>query len=137
MDMLLSIKPRYVRYIRNNQKFVELRKSFPRDRRPERIFVYESFPVKRICGWFAPREICVFPLEELWKKTKSLSCVTESDFQNYYQGKTWGTAIFFDRFLPMPAVALQGIAKRAPQSYAWLTASQSAALDALTAGSQS
>lgn len=137
MDILLSVKPKYVACIRAGQKLVELRKTFPLNRDIKRIFIYESSPVKKICGYIIPAAIHKFPLAELWIKTKSLSCVEESDFKRYYQGKEYGTAIFFDRFMPLPLSALQLIAQRAPQSYAYLTPSQSAVLETLVADSES
>lgn len=137
MDILLSVKPKYVAHIRSGKKLVELRKSFPLQRDIERIFIYESSPIKKICGYMIPNTICKLPLAELWEKTKSLSCVEESDFKKYYQGKELGTAIFFDRFIPLPTTPLQRIARRAPQSYTYLTPSQSAVLGALIAHSES
>lgn len=131
MDILLSIKPKYVTYIRAGKKLVELRKTFPINKDINRIFIYESSPVKKICGYIKPTAIFRFPLAELWEKTKSLSCVEESDFKKYYQGKESGTAIFFDRFIPLPVATLQRIAQRAPQSYTYLTPSQSAVLETL------
>ena len=136
MDILLSVKPKYVQYIRAGKKRVELRKSFPVNKEISRIYIYESSPVKKICGYFEPKTISKLPVPELWEKTKSLSCVEESDFKKYYQGKESGTAIFFDRFIPLPVATLQRIAQRAPQSYTYLTPSQSVVLEALIADSE-
>ncbi len=131
MDILLSIKPRYVAYIRAGKKLVELRKIFPLNKTIERIFIYESSPVKKICGYIKPKAICTFTLDELWEKTKSLSCVEKGDFYTYYQGKVAGTGIFFDKFIPMPPVPLDAVLKKAPQNYANLTSSQSKILEEL------
>ncbi len=133
MDILLSIKPKYVAYIRAGKKLVELRKIFPLNKNIERIFIYESSPVKKICGYIQPKAICKFNIDELWEKTKSLSCVKESDFYKYYQGKIAGVGIFFDEFIPIPAASLDAILKKAPQSYTNLTSSQSKILEKLMA----
>ena len=80
MDILLSSKPRYVRCIRERRKFVELRQQFLLDREIGTIFVYASFPIKRICGFFLPRTICSLPIAELWEQTRSFFCVEEDEF---------------------------------------------------------
>lgn len=125
MDILLSIKPRFVRCLREHRKFVELRKQFPTDRDIGTIFVYESSPVKRISGCIRPRIIRRLPVAELWERTRAISCVEERDFWTYYQGRETGVGIFFDEFVPMPLTPLALVGKRAPQNYAWLTPAES------------
>lgn len=117
--------------MREKRKFVELRKQFPINKKIDKIYIYESFPVKKICGFIEPQEICCFPIAELWKKTKSLSCVGESDFKKYYQGKKSGIGIFFNEFVPLPLTPLTIIRHNAPQSYALLTPTESSVLETL------
>lgn len=137
MDILLSVKPKYVQYIRAGKKRVELRKSFPVNKEISRIYIYESSPVKKICGYIEPKTISKFPVPELWEKTKSLSCVEESDFNKYYQGKETGIGIFFDAFIPLPLTSLDIVLRNAPQSYANLTSAQSSVLEKLQASAGS
>lgn len=131
MDILLPIKPKYVKFIREGLKRVELRKTMNPAQPIEKIFIYESSPVQKICGYFRPREIRKYELAVLWEKTKSLSCVSESDFMRYYEGRNEGTAIFFDEFISGRPIKLQPFFAHAPQNYAYLEVEISEKIEAL------
>lgn len=131
MDILLAVKPQFVQCMREGIKRVELRKRITM-RAISRIFIYESSPVKRITGLFHPVEIEKLPVPILWKKTKSLSCISKSDFDVYFEGKPDGVAIWFDAFISFEPLPVTSVSASAPQSYMTLTPAQTAALEQLT-----
>lgn len=128
MDILLPIRPVYVSRMREGRKLVELRKAFPLGKAVDRVFVYASSPVQRICGFFVPREIVSLPPDELWERTKAFSCVGKDFFDAYFAGRTSGIGIFFDRFTPLAPVPIAAVMPRAPQNYAWLAPEQARVL---------
>lgn len=132
MDILMSIRPKWTELIRMGRKTCELRKS----RVPEgteRIFVYETAPVQRICGCLEVLRQETLALDALWERTKDFSCVDEAAFGAYYAGRHAGTAIFFGRFVPMAPVPINvaGVL-RPPQSWMKLRPEQVAAIVAAT-----
>jgi predicted transcriptional regulator len=56
MHALFSVKPRYAKWIYAGIKTVELR-SVPPKKLVERIYIYETSPVKLITGFFVPGKI--------------------------------------------------------------------------------
>ena len=127
MDILMSIRPAWVACIRSGSKRAELRRR-PVPAETARIFVYETKPAMRICGWLEELRVEVLPLEELWVRTKDCSCVARTDFDAYYAGLARGAAIFFGRFQAMHPVPVDLVARRPPQSWMNLSPGQSAAL---------
>ncbi len=132
MDILMSIRPKWTGLIRTGRKTCELRKA----RVPEgteRIFVYETSPVQRICGRLEGLRQETLALDALWERTKDFSCVDEAVFGAYYAGRKAGTAIFFERFVPMAPVPIEvaGVL-RPPQSWMKLRPEQAVAIVAVT-----
>ena len=52
MDVLLSIKPKYVKSIIEGEKRYEFRKTIFKNREINRIYIYSSSPVKKIVASF-------------------------------------------------------------------------------------
>ena len=52
MDILLSIHPKWAKKIYNYEKTLEWRKNVPSDDFIDKIFLYETAPVKKITGYF-------------------------------------------------------------------------------------
>ena len=66
MNIILSIKPKWAELIYSGKKTIEWRKSFPKlnsyeDFKIEKVFLYETAPVKKITGYFEFNEYG-FPL---------------------------------------------------------------------------
>lgn len=94
MNVLLSIKPRYVEQIMNRVKRYEFRKAiFKEDYTNAKIYIYSSSPVQRIIGYFTIEKIIEDHPERLWMKCKNASGIEENDFFNYFQNRHKGYAI--------------------------------------------
>ncbi len=96
MNVLLSIKPKYVEEIKNGNKRYEFRKSLccakNRDKL-EKIFIYSSAPVQKIVARFFVEEILEEHPKSLWDKCKDESGIGEVDFFKYFKDKNSGLAI--------------------------------------------
>ena len=124
MDILMSIRPAWVACIRSGSKRAELRRR-PVPAETARIFVYETRPAMRICGWLEELRVEVLQLEELWACTKDCSCVARKDFDAYYAGCGQGVAVFFGRFQVMDPLPVELVARRPPQRWMKLAPEQS------------
>ncbi len=97
MDVLLSIKPNYVKEIINGNKKYEFRKTiFNKHKEVIKIFIYSTSPQKKIVGHFKIGEIVKDAPEELWKKYKDISGIEREDFFSYFNGYIEGFAIRID-----------------------------------------
>lgn len=123
MDILLSVKPVYVNFMRLGQKTVELRKKM-RLEGVGRVYVYESSPVKKITGFFNPIKIIKNPIDLLWQETCQFSCLEKENFFDYYKGHEYGVAIFFNQFSRIKPLTLDILPASAPQSYLILNQEQ-------------
>ncbi|WP_410319615.1 hypothetical protein [Methanobrevibacter sp.] len=106
MNLLISIKPEFVKKILAYEKLYEFRKSiFKQD--VDKIFIYATYPVKKIVGYFEVGEIiCKSPVE-LWNLCSDGSGISKNDFFRYYANSKEGFAIkidnlhLFDEFIDM------------------------------------
>lgn len=81
MNVLLSIKPNYVKEIINGNKRYEFRKTiFNNHRNVAKVFIYSTSPQKKIVGYFKIGKIVKDAPEVLWKKYKDMSGMDEDDF---------------------------------------------------------
>ncbi|RZN34412.1 MAG: hypothetical protein EF813_09920 [Methanosarcinales archaeon] len=94
MNVLLSIRPKYVNEIVNGNKKYEFRKSVFRKRgNINKVYIYASSPVKRIVGAFTIETIIEEHPEELWRICKDSSGIAEVEFFDYFRNKDKGYAI--------------------------------------------
>ena len=96
MNVLLSIKPKYVEEIKKGNKRYEFRKSLCSEKnrdKLEKIFIYCSAPVKKIVARFFVEEILEDHPENLWNKYKDVSGIKEIEFFKYFKNKNSGLAI--------------------------------------------
>lgn len=121
MNVLLSIKPEFVNKILAHEKLYEFRKSiFKQD--VERIYIYSTYPVKKIVGYFEVTDIIRNSPRELWDLFSDVSGICEKDFFKYFSGSEEGVAIriedviVFDEFIDMRAFD----DFRAPQSFCYV-----------------
>lgn len=121
MNLLISIKPEFVEKILTHEKQYEFRKSIFKQN-VEKIFIYSTYPVKKIVGYFEVSEIiCESPIE-LWNSFSEVSGISRSDFFKYYGGCNEGFAIkienlqIFDEFIDMS----QYDDFKAPQSFCYV-----------------
>ena len=94
MDIIMSIKPKYVNRILNGTKKFEFRKNIPvKIRDVDKIFIYSTSPQKKIVGHFLVKDVYKMKINALWHKTKKHSGIEKNDFKNYFEGKSDGFAI--------------------------------------------
>ena len=92
MNVILSIKPKYVKHIIDGKKQFEFRKK-PLPKSIERIFIYSSAPEKRIVAYFDLLDTFADTPKKLWRRFNKESGISSREFFNYYQGKKIGYAI--------------------------------------------
>lgn len=106
MNVLMSIKPEFVNRILTGEKQYEFRKSIFKEN-VERIYIYSSYPVKKIVGYFEVDEIIHKSPEELWNSYSDVSGISKKDFFEYFKDREKGYAIkinnlkVFDEFIEM------------------------------------
>ena len=94
MNVLLSIKPKYVKAILNGTKKYEFRKSAFRCKEDiELVYMYATSPVKKIVGAFTIENIVEDYPKNLWAKFKQFSGIEEEEFFRYFGGNKKGFAI--------------------------------------------
>lgn len=94
MDIIMSIKPKYVNRILNGTKKFEFRKNIPvKIRDVDKIFIYSTSPQKKIVGHFLVKDVYKMKINDLWYKTKKHSGIEKKDFKDYFEGKSDGFAI--------------------------------------------
>lgn len=96
MNVLLSVKPKYVEEIRNGNKKYEFRKSIFSKKnigKIEKIFIYSSSPIKKIVARFILSVFLEDHPKNLWEKCKDLSGIDKLEFFNYFGKRDKGFAI--------------------------------------------
>jgi len=93
MEVLMSIKPKYVQPILENTKKFEFRKSVFAKKNIEKIVIYSSSPKKRIVGFFKIEKIIAKKPQEIWEICKEFAGISEKDFFKYFKGKDLAYAI--------------------------------------------
>ena len=92
MNVLLSIRPKYIEEIIKGNKRYEFRKSiFKKD--VDKVWIYATSPTKKIVGTFVIGEITKDTPDNLWNKFNGLSGLTEQEFFDYFSGINVGFAI--------------------------------------------
>lgn len=94
MEVLLSIKPRYVEEIINGNKKYEFRKKvFKKKDGVNGIYIYSSSPVKKIVGYFTFENIFEDHPRVLWENFKEFAGINEFEFFEYFKERDTGFAI--------------------------------------------
>jgi len=124
MNVLLSIKPKYVYSIIDGNKKYEFRKQiFSRKMAVNLVFIYASSPIKKVVGFFTIEKIIESSPEKLWCQLSQSSGMSEKDFFDYFTGKEIGYAIKIKNFHPFnkqidPHEVIKNF--RPPQSYCYI-----------------
>ncbi len=127
--ILLSIRPQYANKIFEGRKRVELRRICPKYiKKGDLVLIYVSSPVKSLCGAFQVDRVVEKPLSELWKAVKGKAGVSRKEFNQYYQGLSVGSAIFFNNVWELSSpIELRELREQmtdfqAPQNFRYATA---------------
>lgn len=125
--LLLSIHPRYARWIFNGMKTIELRRVRPRVTKGDWVLVYVTSPLKILIGGCRVERLIEAPLPSLWSEVRHGACVSRAVFDEYYAGTQTGFAIVFGevRRLDHP-IGLRRLREllpdfRPPQCYRYLS----------------
>ena len=86
MDVLLSIKPRFVFEIINGRKKYEFRKNIFKQN-IEIIYIYSSNPTKKIIGYFTSDKILYDDKGKIWNLTHDVSGLSKEEYDNYFINK--------------------------------------------------
>lgn len=120
--VLLPIKPKYVNEIILGNKKVEFRKQIFSES-VQRVYVYSSYPVKRIVGYFDVTDIAKDTPSNLWAKYHNVGCIKEKDYITYFENKKYGYGIEINKMMvfthPLDVLDFDREFK-APQSYCYL-----------------
>jgi predicted transcriptional regulator len=85
MVILLSIKPEYSNRIFSGEKHFEFRKQKP-TYPTTLIFIYESYPTKKIVGWFTVKKIISGSPQQIWDQCGDKGGISRLDFFEYCKG---------------------------------------------------
>ncbi len=122
MNVLLSVKPKYVDRIRKGIKRYEFRKVIFSASTVEKIYIYSSSPVKKIVARFDVGEIIVDSPEKLWEITKEGSGISQEDFFTYFGDCEKGFAIEMKNieFFDDPVDPFTDSTFKPPQSFCYM-----------------
>lgn len=120
--VLLSVQPKYADAMVEGRKTIEFRKRIFPDS-IEKVYVYSSSPVKRIVGCFDRGRVHMDTPEQLWSKYSGCGCISQDDYETYYQGHSVAYAIEINNFCTFrhtinPKEIIPGF--QAPQSYCYI-----------------
>lgn len=124
MNVLLSINPYWANLIYEKKKIYEMRKRPPvQCKVGEKIFIYETYPVCAVTGYFIYHGYLVFSdIEEFGEKCFYQHRIPYPEFIRYYKKSRIGFAWFvsnlkkFDNPIKLPIANI----KKAPQSFCYL-----------------
>lgn len=123
--VLMSIKPKYASRIMSGEKTVEFRKKCFKDN-ISRVYVYSSFPEKKIVGYFEVDKIVIDDPINLWIQFGKKGCIDKNRFYDYFKNHREGCAICIKRYVKLRQkvdifdVFDMNIKARAPQNYCYI-----------------
>lgn len=82
-SILLSIKPEFAEKILRGEKCYEFRRKLCQ-KEVDKIYIYETNPVKKVVGEAAVIEKIQGDKEMIWKRTKDFAGVTREGFEQYF-----------------------------------------------------
>lgn len=92
LNILLSIKPRFVELIHSGKKQWEFRRVLP-SRDIDIVFMYASSPVRKIVGCFLYTSVDVAPPTILWARCGATAGISYKEFKCYFSGASLANAI--------------------------------------------
>lgn len=120
-QMLLSIKPRYVKQIVAGKKKYEFRKFHCRED-IDTIVIYATAPVKQVIGEVTLLKIIEGDIEYVWHETKGFGGILKRDYKEYYKEREiaiayqLGKVTLYDKPKNLKDLGLSYV----PQSFAYL-----------------
>lgn len=126
--LLISLRPRFAEAILLGVKTVELRRTRLRIGIGATVLLYASGPISSLVGSARVRSVETGPTGELWSDVIDGCGLTRSEFDEYFAGCRWGTAVGLERArrleseLPLSVLRVNEI--EPPQSFRYLTPAQ-------------
>lgn len=93
MNVLLSVKPKYVEAILSGAKKYEFRRTIFKRKDVKKIYIYSNSSIKKIVGFFETEKILEGTPEEIWKQCHEYAAISKEDFFKYFQGTQKALAI--------------------------------------------
>jgi type I restriction enzyme S subunit len=122
-DVLLSIRPLYVRRIFDGTKRYEFRRKIFACRSIERIYIYSSSPVNKLVGVFKASEILEDTPRTIWRQCREFAGIDAPTFFGYFHGKRKAFAIGIGKLrifgTPVDPRSIRRFV-RPPQSFCYL-----------------
>ena len=125
--LLLSIRPKHAEKIFNGIKTVELRRIRRRLKCGDMVLVYVSSPIKALMGAFEVESVTGGSPSQIWKKYNGRSGLSQSEFNDYYEGAKQAFAVVLSRLwkfakpIKLSQLRRKQTGFRPPQSYHYLT----------------
>lgn len=91
-NVIVSIKPKYVKEILMGAKKFEYRKQIFKQK-VNNIYIYESFPTKKIVAYFKYVGSLIDTPENIWNITKDFGGIDKESFFKYFGNKEYAYAI--------------------------------------------
>ncbi len=99
MNVIISIKPKYVESILLGNKKFEFRKVKFQRTDIDKIYIYSTYPVKRIVGYFKYDGIIEGTAIDIWNKTKNFSGTIAEFFFKYFHRRSTAYAIKINKLV--------------------------------------
>lgn len=110
----MSIKPKFFEKILSGDKKVEYRKVSPKHF--EEIYLYVSYPIKKILGKIILDKIVIDSPEKIWSETKNIGGIDKTYFFEYSKNKKTVSAIFIKKVIVFDEpLKIEGF--KPPQNY--------------------
>ncbi|KKG72993.1 GNAT family N-acetyltransferase [Methanosarcina mazei] len=94
MNVILPIKPKFVKEIIRGRKKYEFRKvTFKSKRKIDRVYIYSSSPEKKIVGSFKLGRIIEDTPEALWENLNEFAGIEKDEFFSYFGNRKNGFAL--------------------------------------------
>ena len=122
LNVLISIKPQYVKEILLGNKRYEYRKRMFK-KEIDKVYIYSTSPEQKIVGYFKYTHYKVGTPEEIWQETNLFSGINKDAYFEYFKGRKEAYAIQieeiyeFDKVID-PKEVFQKFTP--PQSYMYL-----------------
>jgi len=101
MVILLSIKPEFTKRIFSGEKKFEFRKQKP-NFPASLVFIYESFPTKKIVGWFTVKKMISGTPQEIWDQCGDKGGISRLKFFEYCRENDLVYAFEIERSFKFP-----------------------------------
>lgn len=120
-SIILSIKPEFVNKIITGEKKYEFRRKICR-KCINKIYIYATYPVKKVVAEVEVIETIVDDKETLWKTTKQFAGISKIYYNKYFEGLEQASAYHLGNILEYEIrkdIQEFGL-KCAPQSFAYI-----------------